>query len=209
MPITYTTRRSRTYTLYQGTTKYGKPRYHFGIKSGDTPLEAIPAGYEIHETPNGVVTLRRVQPLLLTESEVALVRKALAARPRPHRFAMDVAKDCIAIYEKVGPDWVDVFKSLGALFPVTPARLTRLDAKDRERANYRPVLKIILGDPQRRTFCVEHAYTGDGSVEWLCNQPPIPLRQAISRYVRALGTPRFENVCWEGHGPREEDANHL
>ena len=52
MPITYTSRKGFTYTLCQGTTKTGKPRYYFARESKDQTLDQIPAGYAISESVN-------------------------------------------------------------------------------------------------------------------------------------------------------------
>lgn len=58
MPITYTSRKGLTYTLCQGTTKTGKPRYYFARKPKDQVLEQIPAGYTISESVNRCRTAR-------------------------------------------------------------------------------------------------------------------------------------------------------
>ncbi len=47
MPITYTNAKGQTFSLYQGTTKTGKPKYYFAMQSEATLAKAIPAGYEM------------------------------------------------------------------------------------------------------------------------------------------------------------------
>src|ERR1700737_3488505 len=59
MPVNYTNRKGQTYTLYQGQTRTGKPRYYFG-RAGQgqgEPVTETPAGYTISESINGVVSL--------------------------------------------------------------------------------------------------------------------------------------------------------
>jgi len=194
MPVTYITRRGRTYHLCQGATASGKPRYYFSSDPKDTPLDRLPEGYEIHETVNGVVTIRRAQPPLLTKNEVALVHRALADKPKPHRYPMDVARDRIIIYEKQGPDWVDLPKTIGLLLPLTPGHLQRLRDQDQEQANYGPVLRIILEDGELRTFRVEHIYVRNGPREWVAIPGAMPLRVAVSEYVKTIGTPAFDRL---------------
>jgi hypothetical protein len=52
VPITHTNAKGKTYYLHQGTTKTGKPKYHFSMQSEGTLAESIPAGFEIYENPN-------------------------------------------------------------------------------------------------------------------------------------------------------------
>ena len=69
MPITHTNAKGQTFSLYQGTTKTGKPRYYFAMKSEGTLAKTIPAGYEIYENPNAQVFLRRIPPKIITDEE--------------------------------------------------------------------------------------------------------------------------------------------
>src|SRR5262249_16791817 len=57
VPITHTNAKGKTHYLHQGTTKTGKPKYHFSLQSEGTLAEFIPAGFEIYETPNAQVFL--------------------------------------------------------------------------------------------------------------------------------------------------------
>ena len=51
MPITHTNAKGQTFTLHQGTTKTGKPKYYFAMRSEGTLAKTTPAGYEIYENP--------------------------------------------------------------------------------------------------------------------------------------------------------------
>ena len=64
MPMTHTNAKGQIFSLYQGTTKTGKPRYYFAMQSEGTLATAIPTGYEIYENPNAQVFLRRIPPKL-------------------------------------------------------------------------------------------------------------------------------------------------
>src|SRR4029453_1265485 len=52
VPITHTNAKGKIFYLHQGTTKTGKPKYHFSMQSEGTLAESIPAGFEIYENPN-------------------------------------------------------------------------------------------------------------------------------------------------------------
>lgn len=82
MAVTCTNRKGTTYHLCRGATKTGKDRYFFAREAKGRPVREIPDGYEIAESVNGVVSLRKVQPALLREAEIGAIRKALENHPR-------------------------------------------------------------------------------------------------------------------------------
>ena len=78
MPITHTKRKGVTFYLGRGVTKTGKPRCSFAREPDKgEPVEAIPEGYEIIESVNGVVSLAKVRPILIRPEELALVQAAV------------------------------------------------------------------------------------------------------------------------------------
>jgi hypothetical protein len=98
MAIDYVNRRGDTYYLHQGQTKTGKPTYFFSRTREGTLADTIPDGYEIYESPNCQVFLRKIQPRLVTEEEVATVQRAV----RKHAgfaYLVDVKGKHIVVYE--------------------------------------------------------------------------------------------------------------
>jgi hypothetical protein len=59
MPLTYTNRKGMTYTLYRKTGVDGKPRYLFARNAVGEPLDAMPPGLRVSESPNGIVSVAR------------------------------------------------------------------------------------------------------------------------------------------------------
>ncbi len=104
MPITYTNRKGRMYYLCLGKTKTG------------TPAEALPAGYEIRESVNGIVSLSKSQPMLLSDEDIRVVKTALQAHPKTQRYRLDVRPTMLVIYEHVGPDAIELGARLIADF---------------------------------------------------------------------------------------------
>ena len=51
--IEYTSRKGDTYILQAGQTRTGKPHWWFGRKLTGTPVEVLPAGYEVLRVPVG------------------------------------------------------------------------------------------------------------------------------------------------------------
>ena len=74
MAIEYVNRKGDRYYLQVGQTKTGKPRYYFGKQLRATPLDELPAGYEIYECPDaGQVFLRKAQTTEIRDSDRELV----------------------------------------------------------------------------------------------------------------------------------------
>jgi hypothetical protein len=82
VPITHTNAKGQTFALYQGTTKTGKPKYYFAMRSEGTLAKAIPAGYEIYENPNAQVFLRRIPPKISPTRNAMSSKWACAHTPR-------------------------------------------------------------------------------------------------------------------------------
>lgn len=126
MPITYTSRKSFTYTLCRGTTKTGKPRFYFSREPKDEPVEQIPAGYTISESVNGIVSLSKERPSQLRPEEVEAVNAVLARHPLKRKYRVGLKPNRIDIYELVGLDSQDISAMLkrdGLLGVYTPEHL--------------------------------------------------------------------------------------
>lgn len=79
MSVEYTNRKGHVYHLHAGNTRTGKPRYYFSLRPSDAPLDAVPAGYEIHESPEtGVVSLRKSKLVATARFEREMVIERLA-----------------------------------------------------------------------------------------------------------------------------------
>ena len=80
MPVEYINRKGQIYYLHQGTTKTGKPKYFFSMKQAAQQVDTIPEGFEIYENPNAQVFLRKIQPKLISDEEIAIVKRRLLHR---------------------------------------------------------------------------------------------------------------------------------
>src|SRR5262249_18403524 len=95
VPITHTNAKGKTYYLHQGTTKTGKPKYHFSMQSEGTLAKTIPAGFEIYETPNAQVFLRRIPPKLITDEERQVVEEGMRTYASVQDYKIDVRGNAI------------------------------------------------------------------------------------------------------------------
>lgn len=157
MAVTYTNHKGLTYTLYRTETKTGKDRYYFAKSSSrGEPCETIPEGFEIWESPHGLVSLAKVSAQTLLQSEVALIRAVLAEHPQSSDYQTHVQLDRIIIYERIGPDMnriVRMFERNGISVPEEKEKELQEDMG--ADAIYEEVLRFILSDESEREFVVE------------------------------------------------------
>ncbi|MEW6364930.1 MAG: hypothetical protein AB1714_09855 [Acidobacteriota bacterium] len=183
--LEYVNRKGQRYYLCETKTRTGKPRYVFSREIVDRPVPSVPAGYEIYESANGVVSLRRAGSCQIREKEVAAVRSVLARYPELAGCRVDSRKCEIVIYEPPNlgfdHDW------LPALLPAGDSAL-RLIARN---VHMSPVLRFILDDKQGRTFRVQR-WCYRGSIDgWLTIAGRGPIDELANRYVRHIGRDSF------------------
>jgi hypothetical protein len=189
MPVTYTNRKGHTYYLCVGMTKTGKLRYYFSRQPKDGSPEKIPEGYRISESVNGVVSLVKDQPPLILPQEIACVKTALDRHPKGRDYRVDVKKNQIMIYERLGPDTDTLNEIFGEFSPLPPEILRRRIQEHLDKmARISPILRFILLDPQERKFKVERwSYVGDVD-DWMEIGESGRLEQLASHLIPKLGT---------------------
>jgi hypothetical protein len=193
MPVTYTNRKGVIYYLCQGRSKTGKPRYYFARELKGEPLEAIPQGWKIQESPNGIVSLVRDRPAQIRPEEVAVVDATLRRHPKAGNYRLAVKGKQIEVYERVGPDADELAAALGkhGMGALVAARMDALREVMDEDACFTSVLRLILVDPGRRIFRVQRmCYLGSVD-DWI----DVDLEGALDRLARkvipTLGTDAF------------------
>ena len=194
MPITHTNRKGTVYYLHQGITKTGKPRYYFAREPSERGIERIPDGYEITESVNGVVSLRRVTPQLISDLEVQAVKLAVQSHSHLRRYRVDVKKDAITIYEPVGGMIDEVMKKIwGGTIP--DSTLERIRLENERYAQYTPVMRFLLMDAEKREFTVERMCYRGGMEGWLSLHRWGNIRSLGKQYIHHLGKESFFDLC--------------
>jgi hypothetical protein len=175
MPITYTSRKGKTYTLCTNLTKKGKPRYFFALDpEGRQTVDEIPEGWEIRESVEGIVSLARRRPQDITKREVAIIREAIYRHAEIPRYRIDNRSDHIDIHERVPPEEI-------ALKP----------GEQRRHPRHAPLLRFILIDEKARTFRVQRwCYLGHID-DWIDVGTPGPLEDVAEDWISRLGTESF------------------
>ena len=199
MSITHTNRKGVTFYLCRGVTKTGKPRYFFPREPDKgEPVEAIPEGYEVVESVNGVVSLAKVRPALIRPEELALVRAAVAVHPKSRNYRVDVKGVQIVVYEREGADPDHVARRYRGFawtcpLPCWPPGCAK--TFDRS-ARFTPVLRFTLTDEAKRTFYVERwCYLGSID-DWVDIGAAGQLSCLVKQTVPKLGTDAFFELMW-------------
>ncbi len=190
MSITYTNRKGVTYTLCQGVTKTGKPRYYFAREVKDKPVEEIPDGYTITESVNGVVSLSKAQTSQLHAAEIDAVKAAVARHPQHRNYRVNARPKRIEVYELVGPDAETLIADLGSMVRVLPDAAKKITAEIERYAQFTPVLRFTLIDVDTHAFAAERmCYLG--SIDDFIHVGYGPLEPMASNIIATLGTDEF------------------
>jgi hypothetical protein len=193
MAITHTNRKGQTYTLYQGQTKTGKPRYYFARseKIHDEPVMELPAGFTISESINGVVSLVKDRPAVILPEEVAVVEEAVQQHPKARQYRVEVKDKRITIYEQVGPN----FETLSRIVPPTgwldPGLAERIHSLEENYAHYTPVMRFTLLDPAQRLFGAERMCYRSDVDGWLELMHTGSVATLAQRLISTLDTDEF------------------
>ncbi len=183
MSVQHINKRGQTFHLHQGCTRTGKPKYFFSMKGEGSLADQLPDGFEIYENPNARVFLRRIQPKIITDGEVALVEKGMRQFSQLQYYQIDVKKNAILVFE-ANQD-VDALSEVLSSFP--GARVVDMKGLLARLITYSPKLRLVLVDEEKRVF-VAQRYCFLGSMEgWMEIGKPGKLQNLTRRYLKHLG----------------------
>jgi len=180
MAVTHTSRTGKTYYLHTGPKRGGGTQYFFSTKADGPLAERVPEGFEIHETVNGQVYLRRQQPRLIRDEELEAVRHPLARLWPGHRYQVRADGPVITIYESCND-----FSFMRSWAPhLSAAEHEGLEARF---AHYQAVMRFTLTNAEHRLFAPER-FCFRGSVDdWIPIGPPEKIKQLAAKYLEHLG----------------------
>jgi hypothetical protein len=189
MPITYVSAKGRTYYLHQGTTKTGKPKYHFSPKSEGNLVEALPDGYEIYEHPNAQVFLRQIQPKLITDRERQVVEDGMQKYSGVSHYKIDVRGKAILVYSS--GQGIAALSSIFQGFLMSTEETSELMTTFDRNVHYTPVMKFELIDESKRLFATQR-YCYRGSIDdWIYIGTSGELPLLVRRYVKHIDKESF------------------
>jgi hypothetical protein len=188
-PVSYTNRKGQVYYLHAGQTKTGKRRYFVAKTVGAGALAELPAGFEIVESVNAVVSVRRIDSSArkIPEADVARVRAELANHPGLRRYRAEVVKGEIIVFEPIGGLSDEIARRLTASFQLAPFQLEQRRPELDNGTRYSPVLRFAPLDGHYEVFRM--TYRGDGGWSWALAHGT--LGSLAPKYLKTLGTPAF------------------
>jgi hypothetical protein len=198
MAVTYTNRKGTTYFLCRGVTKTGKTRYFFARESGNEAVGEVPAGYEISESVNGIVSLVKARPALLLQTEILAVKNALANHPHAKLYRVETKARQITIYEYAGSDPREVVREFSERFGVrgfTNDRLEKFEAETLAHGQFAPVMRFTLIDGRKRRFKAERMCYLGSIDDWIDVAFDKPIEELARVLIPALGSDEFFELC--------------
>ncbi len=191
MAFEYVNRRGDTYYLQQGKTKTGKPRYYFGRTMKATPLDALPEGYEVYESPEtGQVYARKARATEISPMERKLVEEAIVRLAGLKYWVVDLEPRAIVIYLVGMDDWE--LKGLTETLGLPPSMGAKLQDTIALRSQYMKMMRFDLVDADERLYTARR-WCFRGSIDdWFpLLSPPSPLPEVVDKYVPHLGKESF------------------
>jgi len=190
MAIQYTNRQGDVYYLHEGKSKTGKSQHYFSKSSDGILANVIPEGFEIYESPEARVFLRRIPPRIVTDDEIAIVKDGVQQYANLKFFIVDVKKNAIEVFlPDQGLDLAEEFcRQLG---PLAFGRETAIKDFLIDHAHYSPMMRFVLRDEKNRTFAVERwCFRGwvDG---WIQLETSENLSFLVKKYGVHLGKESF------------------
>lgn len=182
-PLRYTNRRGVEFVLCQTTTKAGRKRFVFARAPRGVPVAHVPEGWEIAETVNGVVSLRRAKPRRITDDELHTAREAVSRLAQRPLCRVEIEDDALVVYEPAG----SFARAHASASPGDPAAVWR-DLE--QRARYEPALRFVLVDAERRIFRPERMRHRGARSRWASVHGPGQLAKVV-RLASTIGTDRF------------------
>ncbi len=184
MSIEYISRSGKKCYLRIGKTKKGNNKYFFSSKKNGTLAQTIPTGYEIYENVNAQVFLRRIQPKIILNEELEIIKEELKKQTKPHYYQYGANKNIITAYQ-IDQDiegFMDLFPS---------ANESKIEKQFLEEATYSTIMRFVLEDKEKRLFTTER-FCFMGSIDdWIYIGGPDSLGKQARKFIRHLGKESF------------------
>lgn len=183
--LAFTNRKGETYYLHAGTTKTGKARYFFAKTVRDGALLEMPDGFEVSESINGVVSVRkkRLGGPLVPDADLGVV----VAVVKRHRGLADhevrVVGNAIVIFEPY-----PTREQLGRLRSSLGGPLDKSFIEEgMKQAQFSSVMKFELEGDDYAVFRM--TYRGEGG--WSYPLDAGQLDELAKEYVSHIGAEQF------------------
>ena len=197
MAFQHRNRRGDVYFLQAAKTRTGKRRFYFGRKLTGEPIEGVPTGYEVYESPrHGQVYLRKELLTCITPEEREIVADGVSLFSEVSHFIVDVEEDCLVVYvPMMSDDRLDflVRYLVGPDAMQIPRYRAARDQFVRELEHEKALRFQFCGD-QERLFLVERWCSRDGEEGWIYLGGPAALVSLVDDFVERLGKESFHEL---------------
>jgi hypothetical protein len=182
----HTNRMGVTYYLHEGKTKTGKPRYFFTRAVGPEALAKMPDGFELSESINGVVSVRRTNAgaSVVPDEDVKAVETVVRGHSHLRGYGVRAVGNAVVIFEPhPRPDELrDFAQRLG-----NTHRALGFVEERMKKAQYAPVMKF---EPEGAGY-VAFRMTSRGKGGWSWPLQTGKIRDLAKSLVGSLGTDAF------------------
>ena len=185
--LAHTNRMGVTYFLHQGTTKTGKPKYFFAKTAGRGALDEMPNGFEVSESINGVVSVRRktVGAAVVPDEDVKAVEVAVGRHPHLRGYVVRTVGNAVVIFEPHPrpTELLDLAQRLGV-----PDRAASFVQERMKKAQYRADREVRTRGALA-TIALRMTYRGKGGWSWPLQAGE--LRRLAVKFVPSIRTEEF------------------
>ena len=186
----YENRMGVTYYLHEGRTKTGKNRYFVAKTMGPGMLGEMPDGFEVTESVNGVVSVRRktTDRAVVPEDDVKVVQEAVARHPHLRGYMVRAVDNAVVIFEPHPrpSELRDFAARLGV-----PYRASSFVEERMKKAQYAPIMKFEReGDGY---VVLRMTYRGKGGWSWPLGAGKLP--GLATKFVKSIGTEAFFDLA--------------
>jgi hypothetical protein len=194
MAFEHRNRRGDVYLLQAGKTRTGKPRYYFGRKLTGEPVEEIPAGYEVFESPeSGQVHLRKERRTCIASFEREIVAEGIRSLSNVNHFIVDVEEDCLVVYlpTRSVDEVNEMVRFLAGPDALQVPRFREGRDQFIRESQHEKVMRFELLDTEQRLFHVERWCFRSSHNSWMHLAGPAHLSDLVDRYAEHLGEESF------------------
>ena len=184
--FTHVNRLGVRFYLHEGKTKTGKPRYFFARDIRNGTLVELPEGYEVSESINGVVSVRRKKPgeVSIPPADVKVVEAAVERHRHLRSFKVRAIGNTIQVFEPhPRPEELRAFAKTAYFM----GRMENFVEERMKKAQYAPVMKFEMEGDQYVVYRM--TYRGRGGWSWPLGTGK--LENLVKKFLPAVGTEKF------------------
>jgi hypothetical protein len=191
-PYTHVNRRGVSYYLHRVKTKLGKDRYVMTKERGADPVPAIPPGYEVSESINGVVSVVHTRSRRVPEGALEAVQAELAKHSHLRRHQVSVIKDAVVVFIPATDMSPESLARLAQERKLPIEKVRKQEAKRIATGRFEPVLRFLF-DPVGGSAAAQRLVYRGSVPRWLMlGFGTIEL--LAERYLPHVGRPSFYDL---------------